>query len=172
MHNDKITNSYDNINNSKLLIQNEEYRNKITLLEENIRNLEIKLNEEIIKNDKLNKRIKDLEAISNYYNEANNILELENEIKLFRSYYNFASSEKLISIKFISGNQDIDFSVIAKNTDQFIKIEPLLYEKYPNYKKTENYFLVGGRRVNKYNTLEENNINNNDTLLLQANTFD
>ena len=111
MHNDKITNSYDNINNSKLLIQNEEYRNKITLLEENIRNLEIKLNEEIIKNDKLNKRIKDLEAISNYYNEANNILELENEIKLFRSYYNFASSEKLISIKFISGNQDIDFSV-------------------------------------------------------------
>jgi hypothetical protein len=161
-----------NEENSKLLEQNEEYRKRINILEEKIKNLEIKLNEEKIKNENLNKRIDELETISNHHNETINTLELENEIKLFRSYYNFASNEKLISIKFISVNQDIDFPVIAKNTDKFIKIESLLYEQYPDYKNSENYFLVNGRKVNKYNSLKENNIGNNDILTLQISNFD
>ena len=125
---------------------------------------------EKIKNDSLNKKIK--EIISNDEIKENKIKELENEIKLFRTYYNFSSNEKLISIKFISGNQDIDFPVITKNTDYFTKIEQILYEKYPKYKDSENYFLVNGNILNKNRTLEENKIKNNDVLTLEINNFD
>ena len=128
------------------------------------------LKEEKIKNDNLNKKIK--EIISNDKIKENKTIELENEIKLFRTYYNFSSNEKLISIKFISGNQDFDFPVITKNTDYFTKIEQILYEKYPKYKDSENYFLVNGNKINRHKTLEENKIKNNDVLTLEINKFD
>jgi len=74
--------------------------------------------------------------------------------------------EKLINIKFISIDQKIDFNIVAKNTDNFAKLETSLYEKYPKYKDTENYFLVNGKKLNRHRTLEENKINDNDILTL------
>ena len=160
-----------------LLEQNEEYKNKINELENIIKELKIQLiekdkllKEEKIMNDNLNKKIKEIEIISN--TKANKIIELENEIKLFRTYNNFSSNEKLISIKFISGNQDIDFSVITKNTDDFSNIEKILYKRYPKYKDSENYFLVNGNKINRHRTIEENKIRNNDVLTLEINNFD
>ena len=168
----KIIDIKDNINNSVLLKENEECKKKINELEKHIKNLEIKL----IEKDKLiidlNKRIKELENISNNKINTNNIIDLENEIKLFRTYYKLNDNEKLISIKFISGNQDIDFTVIAKNTDVFSTIEKMLYDKYPKYLESENYFLVNAIKINKQKTLEQNKIKNNDVLTLQINNFD
>ena len=157
-----------------LLEQNEEYKNKINELENIIKELNNQLiekdkllQEEKIKNDNLNKKIK--EIISNDEIKTNKIKELENEIKLFRTYYKFSSNEKLISIKFISDNQDIDFSVITKNTDYFTKIENMLYEKYPKYKSSKNYFLVNKTKIDRNMTLEENKIRNNEILTIRNN---
>ena len=55
---------------------------------------------------------------------------------------------------------------------KFSKIEILLYEKYPKYIETENFFVVGGNKINKHKTLEQNNINNNDIITLIINNFD
>jgi len=158
--------------------KNKEYKNKINELENIIKELKNQLiekdkllKEEKIKNDNLNKKIQEFEIISNDKTKTNNIAELENEIKLFRTYYNFSSNEKLILIKFISFNQDIDFTLISKNSDDFSKIEKLLYDKYPNYKDSENYFLVNGNKINKHRTLEENKIRNNDILTLRINNL-
>ena len=120
----------------------------------------------------MNKRIKELESKLNKNYEIKNILELENEIKLFRKYCNFNENEKLISIKFISCEQDINFSIIAKNTDKFSKFEAKLYEIYPIYTETENYFLVNGNIIKKHKSFEENNIKNNDIITLQINELD
>ena len=100
------------------------------------------------------------------------IEELENEIKYFRTYYKLSDNEKLISIKFIAVEQNINLTVIAKNTDYFSFIEKILYDNYPNYKQFENYFLVNGNKVNKNITLEENKIKNNDILTVVINDFD
>ena len=94
------------------------------------------------------------------------IKELENEIKLFREYCHLSANEKLILLNFISTDQKIDFSIVGKNTDDFIIYEKKLYEKYPNYKDTENYFLVNGKKINRNRTLEENNIKNEDKMIL------
>ena len=74
--------------------------------------------------------------------------------------------EKLLTIKFISIDQTINFITVAKNTDNFAKLENFLYEKYPKYKETENYFLVNGKKLNKHKTLDENKIKDNDILTL------
>jgi len=159
-----------------LLKQNEEYK-KINELENIIKELKNQLiekdkllKEEKIKIDNLNKKKKGI--ISNDNIKENKIIILENEIKLFRTYYNFSSNEKLISIKFISGNQDIDFPIITKNTEAFSKIENMLYEKYQKYKDSENYFLVNGNKINRNRTLEENKIKNNDVITLEITNID
>ncbi len=170
-------NENDKINNAFSDSKDKEYKNKVNELEKHIKELELKIkekdliiNEEKIKNDYLNKKIKELENITN--KQINNIFELENEIKLFRKYNNFSKGEKLISIKFISGTQDIDYSLITRNTEKFLKIEVNLYERYPKYIETENYFVVGGNKINKYKTLEQNNIKNNDIITLLINNMD
>ena len=153
--------------------QDNEYKNKINELEKKIKELELKIkekdsiiNEEKIKNENLNKKIKELENTSN---KQNNATELENEIKLFRKYNNFSEGEKLISIKFISFEEDVDYSIIIKNTELFSKIEAMLYNKYPRYIETDNYFFVNGIKVNRNKTFEKNNIKNNDIITLLIN---
>ena len=97
----------------------------------------------------------------------NKILELKKQINQLKSYF-LSPGENLISIKFISCDKNINFSTLAKLNDNFSKIENILYNNYPNYKKYENYFLVNGRRINKYNTIEENGIKNNDIITLKT----
>ena len=130
------------------------------------------INKEKIKNDNLQKEIKELKNKSNINSKINDAKELENEIKLFKTYYHFSEGEKLISIKFVSVNQDIDYDIIAKNTEIFSKIEHILYEKYPKYIESENYFLVHGSKLNRHKTLKENKINNNDVITLEVNNLD
>ena len=178
-------------------IKNDNLNKKIKELELKIKEMDRMINEENIKNANLNKKIKELELkiegndkiineeniknenlnknipnISNNNLEIKKIIELENEIKLFRIYNNFSEGEKLISIKFASVEQDIDYSLTIKNTEIFSKIELMLYNKYPKYIETENYFLVGGNKINKHKSLEKNNIKDNDIITLFINNFD
>jgi len=130
------------------------------------------INEEKIINDNLIKEIKRLQNILNINSKINYVNELENEIKLFRTYYKYSEGEKLILIKFISINQDINFDIIVKNTELFSTIEPILYKKYPKYIDSENYFLVKGRKISRNRSLKENKIINNDVITLEINNFD
>ena len=98
-------------------------------------------------------------------------MELENEIKLFRKYYNFPKGEELISIKFVSVLKDVDYSIIIKNTEKFSKIESIFYNKYPKYVDTENFFMAGGNKINRYRTLEGNKIKNGDVIVVAVNYF-
>lgn len=113
----------------------------------------------------LERKIKELQKLINNINDKK-IKDLEDEIKLFRKFYNFLPEEKLLSIKVISVDQQIDYDIISKNTELFSKIEGDLYNKYENYRFTENYFLVNGNKINRHLNLKENNIRNNDTLTL------
>jgi hypothetical protein len=134
-----------------------------------IKDLERKLSEEHDKNDQLNKIVQNQNKPSR---KGSNIEELENEIKLFRAYYKFSPDEKLISIEFMH-SPDIDYTIIAKNTDDFVKIEKELYDKYPDYRNFENDFLLNGIKIKKYKTLKENNIKNKDIItLIKKNNYD
>ena len=87
------------------------------------------------------------------------------ELKLKMPYI-LENNEQLMTIIFISLDQKIHYSFICKNTDKFNRIESLLYDIYPEYKEVENYFLAKGGKVNKFKTLEENQIQNSDIITL------
>ena len=48
----------------------------------------------------------------------------------------------------------------------------MLYEKYPKYIDTNNFFVVNGNKINRNKTLEQNNIKNNDIITLKINNLD
>ena len=143
----------------------------------------------INKNDKnelieINKLLKN--EIKEFYNSQNikeiednlnkeiNKKELDNEInnlkeQLSRYPLELLRGEKLISVIFTSSDQNMYYSIICKNSQIFIELEQKLYNYYPEYSGTYNYFIVNGNRVNKYKSLDENKIRNNDIIILTQN---
>ena len=147
-------------------------------------NLSTELNIEKNNNQQLYQKIKELEKIINIKEEQNlnynlninlnkdKINELLEEIrikdKIISNYpAQLSEGEKLISVIFVSSDQKVHYSVICKNTDKFSKIENMLYDEYPEYSESENHFLVNGKIVNKYKTLEYNKNKNNDIIMLK-----
>ena len=81
------------------------------------------------------------------------------ELKITRFPFTLEKGEKLMTIIFITPDQKLHYSVICKNTEEFHKIEGQLYKEYPEYTENENYFILNGKKINKYKTLEQNGIN-------------
>ena len=108
----------------------------------------------------------------NKKNSYNEILELvkelrekEKEIKSLKSSFPFEikQGEKLMNVIFISADHH---SFICKNTDIFTNLEKSLYDIFPEYAESENYFLLSGSKINKYKSLEYNNIKDSDIITL------
>lgn len=129
-------------------------------------------------NNEVNKNLLD-DKINNETNNNNmgKIIELmeklenkEKELKEFKSKLPFElnKDEKIMNVIIKSSDQQILFPIICKNTDLFTRLESELYkvEEYKNYKEDDNYFLINGNKINKYNTLEQNGIKNNDIIIL------
>jgi len=75
-------------------------------------------------------------------------------------------NEELLSIIICSIVQKIHYSIICKNTHKINDIEKTLYNKFPDYSKTENVFIFKGKVIGKDETLKENKVENGDILLL------
>ena len=80
--------------------------------------------------------------------------------------FELLENEKLMTVIIMSGDQKIHYSIICKNTEKFTTIEHKLYEKYPEYLESENYFLINGNKVNKYKSLYEIKIKNSDIIFM------
>ena len=163
--------------------------NKNKILNDQIAQLKNELNIErdnknkIIEiNEQLKKQIKefsDSQKVKNEQNNSNNdkeIIQLYKKIeelkeKLSRYPLELSKGEKLISVIFTSSDQKIHCSIICKNTEKFIKLEEKLYNDYPEYSESDNYFMVNGNRISKFKTLDENKIKNSDIIILNKNEF-
>ena len=71
-----------------------------------------------------------------------------------------------MSIIFRSIDQNVNYSLICKNTDTINRLEEKLYKEYPKLSERENYFLCKGKVINKFQTFEKNKIKNGDIFLL------
>ena len=79
------------------------------------------------------------------------------------------SEGKIFSVNFISLDETVHYSVICKNKDKFSKIESMLYDKYPEYKDANKYFVVNGQKIDISKNLDENGIKNGDIIILKIN---
>ena len=78
--------------------------------------------------------------------------------------FDYIKGEKILIVTFLSVNEDIHYSMICKNTDDFYRLEIMFYNKYPEYKKGTNIFSIHGKEIDRYNNLESNNISDNDII--------
>ena len=109
--------------------------------------------------DSFIKLIKNKEDIINDLNE-----------KIKRFPFILEKNEKLMSLIFSSVNQQINYSIVCKNTDTINKLEADLYKEYPDLFERQNYmFLCKGKLISKYQTFESNHIKNGDTIILNSN---
>ena len=61
--------------------------------------------------------------------------------------------------------------ILCKNTQKFTELEEKLYNDYPQYSKSNNYFMINGNIVNKNKSLDENKIRNSDVIILTQNNI-
>ena len=76
--------------------------------------------------------------------------------------------EKILSVQFVSNDQKITYSIKCKNTTKFVRVEEKLYEVYPEYKETENYFIHYGNAIKRFKSIEENNIKSGIPIILNT----
>ena len=145
----------------------------ISNLKNELKNTKDLLNQKIIEINNLKIHLQNKEnniiylntQLSNKINELNNI---KNNIN--NNYDNSVNiinpGEKAISALFVSSDQNIQYAITCKNTTPFVRIEEKLYEEYPEYKETDNYFLHNGSVIKRFKTVEENHIKSGKPIIL------
>ena len=73
-----------------------------------------------------------------------------------------------INVKFFSGDEKINYEIKVDPNIQFNELIDMLYEKYPEYLETINYFMYRGSGIYDHSTkkLSELNIKDNSVLIL------
>ena len=130
------------IEKQKLTIN--ELQNKLNSYNTNINNYQNIINQ------------KDLE-LNNLRMQLNNMNNMKNNIQ---SNNMFINKNDIVSVNFISMDQNVHFSVACLKTDIFAEIEEQLYKQYPQYRETNNSFLAHGSQVLRFKTIAENKIGN------------
>ena len=120
----------------------------------------------------LKNKIKSLEKELNKKNEEiQQLLSQNNNNNNNHGKYKITSinpGEEIMCINFVSmGRQDINnYGLVCKNTDLFVRTEERLYEYFPQFKNYETYFEVNGKRIKRFQTLSENNIQDKNVINL------
>ena len=66
----------------------------------------------------------------------------------------------MMSIIFISKDSKLHYSIPCIKSDIFAHIEEKLYKQFPQYKETNNTFIVNGTTVLRFKTIAENKLVN------------
>ena len=145
-------------------ISEQKNKKKVKDLTEQKKDLEEKLKTEINNFTKY-KKLSASDKMLKIYEELNakdkQLKELQSKIPVDLTENN----AKLMSIIIYSPEHLIHCCLICKSTEYFKIIETRFYEKYPDKKDDDAYYLAKGIRVNGNKTLEENNIQDGDIIL-------
>jgi len=165
--------------NNKLRSELNAYKNENTNLKNKINQLKIdndKLNTELIK---ANKIISNFNNIQNNQQGNNNIINNLNEmIKMKDIIINDLKNQlknkerknvdfdDIIVVNFISLDQNINYGIKCLKTDTFAQVEEKLYQKYGEYRETNNNFTANGRIILRFKSISDNHIKDGDKVQL------
>ena len=109
-------------------------------------------------------RIKELEQLINIKN--NELNDLKSKIINDNSLSSIKPGEKIVAIFFESLNQEIRKPMACKNTDLISRLEEKLYSEFPKYKDYNTYLTVNGKMIKRFKTLEENEIKDGNSIIV------
>ena len=176
-----------------MIIENQKLKEDLNTYKKENENLKTEINKLKDENDKLNKElIKAKKFVSNSNNNQNNnpennniINDLHEMIKIKDTIINDLKSQlrntygnnkvdksvnydDIIFVHFISMDQRINCPIKCLKTDTFAEVEEKLYQKYEEYRETNNNFLSKGKIVLRFKKIYENNIKDGDKIQLIA----
>ena len=136
------------------------------------------LNDELIKATKI---VSEFSLYKNVQQGNNNVINNLNELVKIKDneinnlkvqlQYNsnnkkYVNYNKILVINFISLDQKINCGISCLETDTFAEVEEKLYQKYEEYRETNNNFLARGRIILRFKTIAENKIKDGDKIQL------
>ena len=166
---EKIKKVKNIINKNKIILAFNEEIKKLTKKLIEMKKENQKLNNEI---NSLNEKLKIKNNLKNdeymKLKDLNNIMNNKSNFKTSTHNFCLIPKEKYIIIMIISNDQNINYSIRCNKKDQFSKIEDLVYNKYPEYRGLNNFFTSKGKIIIRNKTIEENEINNNEIIILNS----
>lgn len=90
--------------------------------------------------------------------------ELKKQNKELTQKVNQNNLDKEITVFITSNDQKINCQIKCKENELFSEVEKKLYEKYSEYRETNNSFMIGDRQILKNKTIKENNIKDKDKI--------
>ena len=66
----------------------------------------------------------------------------------------------MMCVNFISTDQRLHYAVPCISNNTFAEVEEKLYQKFPEYRETNNNFLANGQKVLRFKTISQNGIGN------------
>ena len=121
-----------------------------------------------------NQNLKNLLSNDNQLNQFNEINKLKeiinekdkeiNELKLKLPKSNL-SMKDIIVINFLSKDQFIRCDIPCLADDTFAEVEEKLYQKFDEFRNTNNIFFSQGNTILRFKKIKENNIKDGDTIL-------
>ena len=112
-----------------------------------------------LQNQLNNKNIKSYKNIINQKEQELNKLKLELQ-NINSQNKQYIDINKIMTVNFISMDQKIHFAISCIDTNTFAEVEEKLYKQFPEYRETNNNFLVNGQQVLRFKTIRQNNIGN------------
>ena len=131
--------------NMKLINENKILKKQINALNDKIKKLEeMQINQDKLIFNKFNKSIK------------------QNDFLVHK----MKPSEQLLNVTFITSGTNglINYQLICKNTELFVRLEERFYNDFPQFKEYDLFFKNNNKKIKRFKTLEENNIKNKDVI--------
>ena len=112
-------------------------------------------------NDKI---IKSLNEQINQKDEE--LKQLKLKLELSQENKELIPANQMTCVYFTSPDQNIHFPIPCNKNQIFAEIEEKLYKEFPEYRETNNCFIVNGIQVLRFKTVAENHITNSTPVLL------
>ena len=115
-----------------------------------------------------------IKHLNNLIITKDNIIEdLQNQLKNNIKKDNLVNFDNILFIHFISLDQKINCGIKCLKTDTFAEVEEKLYQKYEEYRETNNNFITNGKVVLRFKKICENNIKDGDKIqLINVNAYE
>ena len=183
--NSHITTNSNNTNNN-IINENKKLKEELNIYKKENENLQNEINKLKNDNNKLNNElIKANKIISNFNKNQNNNIDINNKInnlnemikmkdimindlknQLKNKEIKTVNYDDILSIHFISLDQNINCAIKCLKTDTFDEVEEKLYQKYGEYRETNNNFTSNGRIVLRFKSISDNHIKDGDKVQL------
>ena len=171
INNINIDNNIDDMNNiniNKIFNPNNSnvynqinYNNKILPFNNNLNNIKGNFIQQLNNNSNRTALNKNPLFSSNI---SNNSLKSQKEKVLFLTN----NPKEAITLHFKSSNQLINYAIHCKTEHKFNMIANQIFEREPNFVENGLLFLCGGRKINEYKIIKDNQLKNGDVIIIQT----